>query len=281
MARPQKKGLSYFPFDVDFFSDKKIKRLRAKYGTDGVMVYIYLLCEIYRSGYYIEYDEDLLLDISDELNISENLTKQIVNYLLSRSLFDNTLAMSVKVLTAKSVQLRYQEAKKGAKRDIEVEAKYWLLEKENTQCFIKLHPHDGISRNNNSFSEKYSDKSENNHTKKSKVKESKEKESKVENNAAETAADPLQSYGDYSHIKLTETEHKKLISDFGEEKVRFYIGKIDKWCQLKGGKYSDYNLAIREWIAKDDEKNANTYDSGHSYDLDAYKALANDFGEEA
>ena len=26
MARPIKKGLDYFPFDVDFFSDRKIKR---------------------------------------------------------------------------------------------------------------------------------------------------------------------------------------------------------------------------------------------------------------
>lgn len=78
MARPRKKGLDYFPFDVDFFSDKKIKRLRARYGNDGITIYMYLLCEIYRSGYYIDYDEDLILDISDELNISENETKQII-----------------------------------------------------------------------------------------------------------------------------------------------------------------------------------------------------------
>ena len=118
MARPMKNGLTYFPFDVDFFTDKKIKRLRAKYGADGIAVYMYLLCEIYRSGYYIEYDEDLILDISDELNLSEGSTTQIMNYLLSRSLFDETLAKSVKVLTAASIQRRYQEAKKGSKRDI-------------------------------------------------------------------------------------------------------------------------------------------------------------------
>ena len=79
MARPMKNGLTYFPFDVDFFTDKKIKRLRAKYGADGIAVYMYLLCEIYRSGYYIEYDKDLILDISDELNLSEGSTTQIMN----------------------------------------------------------------------------------------------------------------------------------------------------------------------------------------------------------
>lgn len=38
MSRPQKKGLDYFPFDVDFFDDKKIKVLKGRYGADGVHI---------------------------------------------------------------------------------------------------------------------------------------------------------------------------------------------------------------------------------------------------
>ena len=34
MARPQKKGLLYFPFDTDFFADLKIRALSARYGSD-------------------------------------------------------------------------------------------------------------------------------------------------------------------------------------------------------------------------------------------------------
>lgn len=173
MARPRKEGLSYFPFDVDFFSDKKMKRLRAKFGTDGIAVYVYLLCEIYRSGYYIDYDEDLILDISDDLSIRENTTRQIIDYLLSRSLFDDTLAKSVKVLTAASIQRRYQEARKGAKRDIAVDAKVWVLKKEETHGFIQVCPDSGKSWNNDSFSGKNPCFSENNDTKYSKVKKSK------------------------------------------------------------------------------------------------------------
>ena len=45
MARPKKNGLSYFPLDVDFFEDPKIKILRARYGRDGIVFYIYLLKE--------------------------------------------------------------------------------------------------------------------------------------------------------------------------------------------------------------------------------------------
>lgn len=102
---------------------------------------------------------------------------QIMNYLLSRSLFDDKLAKSVKVLTAASVQRRYQEAKKGAKRDIDVDARLWVLKKEETESFIKVRPIDGFSEINSSFSEKNMSKSENNDTKERKVKKRKEKES--------------------------------------------------------------------------------------------------------
>lgn len=174
MARPKKKGLNYFSFDVDFFSDKKIKRLRAKFGNDGITVYIYLLCEIYRQGYYIEYDDDLILDISDEMNISENATKQIMNYLLSRSLFDDKLAKSVKVLTAASIQRRYLKAKSASSNAVEIEDQYCLLKREDIDTSSEVYPKKGFSENNTGFSEKNISKSEKNNTKESKVKESKD-----------------------------------------------------------------------------------------------------------
>lgn len=248
MARPRKKGLDYFPFDVDFFSDKKIKRLRARYGNDGILVYIYLLCEIYRSGYYIDYDEDLVLDVSDELNISENETKQIMNYLLSRSLFDDTLAKSVKVLTAASVQRRYQEAKKYCKTDIEVEDKFWVLKKEETLSFIKMRPADGFSKNNLHFSEKNPDNSEINDTKESKGNKSKVKES-ISDKADKP---PKHKYGEYSHVLLTDEQYQKLTEDYGQDIITDYIKKIDDWIQLKGkSPYKDFNIAIRNWLNRD------------------------------
>ena len=272
MARPRKPGLSYFPFDIDFFLDKKIKRLRAKYGNDGVMVYVYLLCEIYRSGYYIEYDEDLILDVSDDLNISENETRQIMNYLLSRSLFDDKLAKSVKVLTAASIQRRYQWIKKSGKTDIEVEAQFWVLKKEETLDVIKVRPNDGFSENNSCFSEKNFDNSEKNDIKESKVKKSKVNDS----GSADKPQKPSKhKYGDYKHILLTDEQYEKLVSDYGESTITEYIRKIDEWIQMKGKTpYKDFSIAIRNWIKKDGVQKK----SEHSYDLDDYKSLVNRFG---
>ena len=182
MARPIKKGLDYFPFDVDFFADRKIRALKGKYGNDGVIIYIYLLTLIYNeNGYYMRADDDLNYVLSDTFGASDEKIGQIVNFLLERSLFNDILFKSDKVLTSRSIQLRFQEAKKGAKREIEVDKRFWILTKNETQSFIKCTNFQGFSENNCGFSEKNPSKSEKNDTKKSKEKKRKVKERKEKN----------------------------------------------------------------------------------------------------
>ena len=166
LARPKKNGLSYFPLDVDFFEDPKIKILRARYGRDGIVFYIYLLCEIYKQGYYIQVDDDFEYIISDDLKMDQNKAKQVLNFLLSRSLFDNTLFQSDKVLTSAGIQRRYQAMVKARalKNPITVEG-FWLLSEEETETFIKVNPSLNNSENNPDNSRKNEDNSEKNDTK--------------------------------------------------------------------------------------------------------------------
>lgn len=97
MARPKKSGLSYFPLDTDFFdNDSRIKILKARYRADGIMIYVYLLCEIYKNGYYIQVDDDLEYIIASELGVSVDKVKQVLNFLLKKSLFDSKLFSSDK-----------------------------------------------------------------------------------------------------------------------------------------------------------------------------------------
>ena len=164
MARPKKSGLSYFPLDVDFFEDPKIKILRARYGRDGIVFYIYLLCEIYRQGYYIQVDDDFEYIISDDLKMDQIKAKQVLNFLLSRSLFDNTLFQSDKVLTSAGIQRRFQLAVKERARKNPVEVgRFWLLNKEETEPFIKCSLFGDLSGK----LEDYSGKNEGNSTEKS------------------------------------------------------------------------------------------------------------------
>ncbi len=138
MARPHKENLDYFPLDTDFFSDRKIKRLQTKFGAVGVSVYLYIICEIYKNGYSLLCDDDLICDISGFFVIEEEKAAEMVSYMVSRSLLVSIEAEDGVFLASRSQQLRYQEAKReaGRKRCINIDKKFWLLTDEETYDFI-------------------------------------------------------------------------------------------------------------------------------------------------
>lgn len=179
MGRKKQEGNYFFPVDVDFFSDRKIKILKARYGTDGLTIYLYLLCEIYKTGYYLQIDEDTEFIISDDLKMNSNKVKQVLNFLLERSLFDNTLFQSDKVLTSAGIQRRYQKMIKtrALKTPITVE-RFWLLSEEETESFIKVNSFLNSSEKNGDFSEKKEDFSRKNNTKENKSKINKKEKDK-------------------------------------------------------------------------------------------------------
>ena len=270
MARPRKENLSYFSFDVDFFSDKKIKRLRAKFGADGIVVYQYILCEIYHNGYYVECDEDFILDVSDYFNFTENKTMQILNYLFSRSLLVSILVESVKIITATSVQRRYQEAKKevGKNRDIFVDKRIWLLKKEETKPFIKTHPIDSKFEKNDSYIRKNEDKSAKNDIKERKVKESKVKERRGEEKLRLPSSD-----GTYI---LTEEFYNKLVAAYPQTDVDECLRNLNIWLESNRGRLKprkEMTPYINTWIAHDTEqgKCRKVENFGATYDLEEYE----------
>ena len=194
MARNGRNGRIFFYFSTDFFADRKNKILKARYGVDGITLYIYLLCEIYREeGYFLRYDEDAKYIIAAELNMNYEKIGQILNFLLERSLFDNTLFQSDKVLTSREIQITFQDAVKtmGSKNPVLVSERLWLLEKNETAAYIQTQAENDNSGKSAPFSGKTTDFSGKSATKQRKVKESKVKESKAKtggNPQAEAAA---------------------------------------------------------------------------------------------
>lgn len=165
-------GLIYFSLDTDFFSDNKIKILKARFGADGIIIYLYLLCEIYKCGYYIQVNEDFKFVMANELKMTIDKVEQVITFLLSRSLFDNKLFQSDAVLTSTGIQRRYQRAikERARKRKTPIDAsRFWLLEKNETDTFIQVHPDETSSRNIDTFSRNTEDNSEKIALNKSKV----------------------------------------------------------------------------------------------------------------
>lgn len=180
MARPRQDGLLYFSFDTDFFyADQRIKRLHSRYGSDGMLFFIYLLTEIYRNGYYIRWDGESVDNAMDDLHLTEGLIEQVMTFLVSRSLLcKSTLANSDTVITSPGIQKRYQEAVKSRKRDVYVDAEIWLLDEKDTAAYIKVAYNQNKSCGNENKSCGNKSKSCGNDIKESKGKKSKENKRK-------------------------------------------------------------------------------------------------------
>lgn len=172
MSRTQEQGIDYFPFAVDFFSDNTIRILKARYGTDGIAICVFLFCMIYREGFYIKADNDLPYIISAELNISVGTVQQVMTFLTERSLLTSILLDPDTILTSDGIQSRWQRAiaSRAAKTPIEVDSRIWLLAEKDTRPFVKVVQISDSSTKKDLSSTKKAEKSEKNEAKKSKVK---------------------------------------------------------------------------------------------------------------
>lgn len=259
MAR--RKGAFYFSLDVDFFKNRKTRILLGKYGTDGVILYLYLLCEIYEAGYYLKIDDDFEYIVAQDLNMSHDKIGQIMNFLCKRSLLDDKLFTSDKVLTSHRIQTTYQEINKGrgVKIPLEVDAKYWLLNDAETQPFIKVINFEEISEKNDKNSRKNIKNSENYDTKKRK-----ENKSKLNSNSSNNAfAQAVQLYEQNIGIPSPVAREilKDLISSHSADLVelaieeavkanarnlRYIEGIIHRWDDLGVKTKEDAKLAVAE-----------------------------------
>lgn len=117
MARPKKRGFDYYPKDVNFFTDRKIRKLTKLNGLAAVAVYDFLLCELYReSGYFLSVTEDDIFDLSDALRIEIEDMKKYINAMVDVDLFDRMAYRVKSILTSPGIQRRYLKICKDAKR---------------------------------------------------------------------------------------------------------------------------------------------------------------------
>ncbi len=111
MARPKKQGIDYFPLDVDFFSNIKIRKIARACGPQATSILICLLCNIYKeNGYYILWDEDLPFVIADSVGVSEGAVKEVILKAIYVGFFDKDIYEKHKVLTSYGIQNRFKSA---------------------------------------------------------------------------------------------------------------------------------------------------------------------------
>lgn len=55
-------------------------------------------------------------------------------------------------------------------------------------------------------------------------------------------------YGEYRHVKLTDSEREKLFSEYGELETMEAIKFLDEYIEMKGYKAKSHYLALRKWV---------------------------------
>ncbi len=183
MARPTKQGLDYFPLDVGFFGDKNIRILKARYRSDGIAVYVKLLCDIYKEGYFLPVEcwDDYIFVIADEIGATPDKVEQVIAFLHSRAMVrlyrkDELTGYDLDaVITSHGIQKRYATAMKSRRKKgvDEIKRGFWLLsedEEKEINAFYKCGNNGGFSVNNPDKSVHTPDLPEENPTKESKNK---------------------------------------------------------------------------------------------------------------
>ena len=109
-------GLSYYSVDTDRYLDIRIRRLVKAFGCDGIAVYDYLLCNIYRvKGCFAAWDESTAFNVAEYLRLKESVVLEIVRYCGGVGLFNKEL-LSREIITSAAIQRRYIDTCIRAKR---------------------------------------------------------------------------------------------------------------------------------------------------------------------
>lgn len=127
MARPISKGISYFPLDVDFMQNLKIRKVIQACGPNSIAIIMLLLGNIYGDeGYFMRWDEDVCFLITEALGVKDVYTLETVKKCLQVGLFDENLFNKYRIITSKGIQSRYFEITKR-RRKVEVINQYLLV----------------------------------------------------------------------------------------------------------------------------------------------------------
>jgi len=140
MARISKPGLDYFPLDVNFLQDRKVRRISCRHHAAGIAALTSLLCLIYKEkGYYISWNKDTLFDIAQEACCEEEEMQAIIDDCLAVGLFDDLIYKEYGVLTSQAIQEQYHKIITDSRRKYKLPLEHFWLIKEDFKDVTESH----------------------------------------------------------------------------------------------------------------------------------------------
>ncbi len=242
MGRPIKQGIEYFPLDVGFLTDIKIRKITRACGISAIPIIIALLSSIFRDeGYYIRWDNDMPFLIADVVGVSEGAVIETVNKAVQVDFFNANMFEQHGILTSSGIQKRYFTIVKNSKRkDVRVDERFLLILVNS-----------GINSINSGINSINSVNNQQSKEKKSKEKKSIEKQVSIAPQAAVIFAE--NNFGSISSFSyellrdLAETyseewllEAMKIAVKRNKRNMKYVEGILSNWIKK-------YSLGSRPW----------------------------------
>jgi hypothetical protein len=236
-----KTGFAYFNIDTDRYQDIRIKKLKKNFGCNGIAVYDYILCEIYRvKGCFIVWDESTAFDVADYLMLKESVVKEIVNYCGVVGLFDKELLTRGSILTSQSIQRRFVEMSIRAKRTsffipepVKIPEESVKLPEES----VKL-PEE-CTQSSGSLTQR-------------RVEESKEEESREEESDRSRAPDFTKIHNVFFKYGLIQKDADKFLNHY----------KSHGWKTKEGFIIKNWEAKAEKWASEEKEKSCDKKENG-------------------
>lgn len=244
MGRRPKKGLHYYPKDVDYYDDFKIMDLMNLYGPIGQTIYDIILCIVYREGYYLEIPPDKLAMmvmrvIGNRWVKNKGFVLQVIHYCADIGLFDKDL-LTQNVITSAGIQRRYADVTARNKVDKKM---YWLLDENGQALFSTSKIEIKSSENVISVTEMQVNDSDIPQEKR------RENERKGERKKDGKNRSPLQPFGKFNNVFLTMAEYEEL-GDTYQSRTKL-INRLSLYKESSGKTYENDFAKLLEWAEKD------------------------------
>lgn len=259
MAAPFKEGIDYFPLEVHL--DVKIKLLMADCGVKGYGILLLLWQQIYATGYYIDWNDDIALLFASDISVPTDTVsfaevKAVVNSCFARNLLDEGLYNKHGILTSKGIQKRYFEVVKRRKA-LNIKEEYLLIDMPEK---IVNADNNSVNADNNSD---FIDDNQQSKVKESKVNKSKSNQSKgegEESGAAESTPPPFDDdkrlrstkfHWSRDTVLLTEEQEEALLAKYDYDLIADYVDRLYKFVRNATGSVPNHYKLICKWIDED------------------------------
>lgn len=131
MARISKPGLDYFPLDVNFFQDRKVRRISNRHHAAGIAALTSLLCLIYKEkGFYVAWNKIPCRHFAGSVCEEEEM-QAIIDDCLSVGLSDTYIYKEYGILTSQAIQEQYHKIITDSRRKYKLPLeRFWLIKEE-------------------------------------------------------------------------------------------------------------------------------------------------------